>query len=210
MSSLSSLFITLFQVSHRPSSPTRLFRSRCFELSPPHFFLVSFVLACSSNPIRSLWQHTLASDQVLAFLTNIQRAGITTSLGSAAFRSSFRPNGRRRRENHEPRSSRSHFRSRPPASRFAKSKSRSTRVDGTARNSFVLTARGSRTRKGRSAADRDASARRIRIAIALPAISVNTRGGSVPAIGAGCVREGSGGDGGSLSLARSLLETRGN
>lgn len=159
-----------------PTGPRhlRVFSDLAASNYHPLIFSSSLSFSCSSNPIRSLWQHTLASDQVLAFLTNIQRAGITTSLGSAAFRSSLRPNGRRRRENHEPRSSRSRFRPRPPASRFTKSKFRSTRVDGTARDSFVLTARGSRTRKGRSAADRDAIARRIRIAIALPAISVNT------------------------------------
>jgi len=41
---------------------------------------ISFLLAFSSNPIRSFWQHTLASDQVLAFLTNIRRAEIIATL----------------------------------------------------------------------------------------------------------------------------------
>ena len=177
-------------------------------LSPPHSFLISFFLACSSNLIRSLWQHTFASNQVLAFLTNIRRAGITTSLGSAGFRSGFRPNGWYRWENTSPVCR--EVRQRPSGSRFAKSKCRSIGMDDTERNFFLLAICGSRTWKGWSAVERNASTRRIRIAIALPVISVNTRGGLVPTIGAGCVHEVGGDGGGSPSLACSLLETRGN
>lgn len=145
-------FVSILFLSPLPGFPPALityasFPTSLLPLSPRHFLS----LTCSSNPIRSLWQHTLASDQVLAFLTNIRRPGITTSLGSAGYR--FRAhvrNGRRRRENTSPDFAE---KSLPPASiRVALRKIKiPLDRDGRQRgewNSFVLAARGSRTRKG--------------------------------------------------------------
>jgi len=175
-------------------------------LSPPHSFLISFFLAL---PISFAHSGNTLSRRIRysRFLrTFVARESLRRS--GARFRSGFRPNGWYRWENTSPVCR--EVRQRPSGSRFAKSKSRSIGMDDTERNFFLLAICGSRTWKGWSAVERDASTRRIRIAIALPVISVNTRGGLVPTIGAGCVHEVGGDGGGSPSLACSLLETRGN
>lgn len=126
------------------------------------FISISFLLAFSSNPIRSFWQHTLASDQVLAFLTNIRRAGIIATLLRARLFIWLSYKRMTSAGKYEPRLSRSHF-ARVHLGRASQNQNpRSTGMDGTGRNLLVLSARGSRTRKGRSAADQDASARRFR------------------------------------------------
>lgn len=93
--SLSSLYHSRSGFSPALISYASVPISRCCFHYHHLIFPVSFLLALPSNPIRSFGQHTLASNQVLAFLTNIRRAGITTLLG-------FRTNGRHRRENTSP------------------------------------------------------------------------------------------------------------
>lgn len=87
--------ITLVRIS--PPALVTSFPTRCFHCHPLIFSLSLTLLSFSSSPIRSFWQHTLASDQVLAFLTNIHRAGITILHGY-----DFRTNGQRQRESTSP------------------------------------------------------------------------------------------------------------
>lgn len=134
--------ITLFRVFHRPLS----LAYASFPISPVSTIILliySLSLSFSHIPFQSrslTLAHTLASDQVLAFLTNIRR---TTSA-----------------RKHEPRSSKSRL-ARVHSGRASQNQN-PTRPGWTTRGA-TPSARGSRTRKRRSAADRDANARRIRI-----------------------------------------------
>lgn len=131
-SSLSSSY-HLFQVSHRPSSPTRLFRPHCFfALSPRHFSLVSFFLS-----------HALPIPFAHSGNTLSRRIRYSRFLRTFVARESLRRSGARvigfgltsemddvGGKTRVPTSPRCRFRPHPSGSRFAKSKSRSTGMDG--------------------------------------------------------------------------------
>lgn len=186
--------IILSRVFYRRSSRVSVFDlalvSHSLTLSHSHSHFFSPFFALSFSLARSLSQYIFASDQVFTILTNIHRAGISFGTFAEKARVSFA----------EKLLARVHS--------GRKSKISLTWVNDTRQETSSFFSRDAAVEPGRD------DSRRIETREADPnrnhaagTISINTRGGSGPTIGAdgaGC--EGDGGGPPPPSLASSLLE----